>query len=272
MHNPLRLLVITFSIGFIALASGCSTIVRVPAARFHTPESAGTPSTGGALSLGLEAGVEGTQNWVLSPDIAYTPTNTQSTTIEPGQALRLGASTALSDSFELRLILPSHLEAKYQWLGDPRVRAQAGNTSAAVVLGGGRATSNRSSSQFWGGFARSLEFNEYFIQLALPLGYRAHEQVLFYLSPSYFYETLKGTEKTFNSATSITQNTATSERTISSQLSVIGLSAGMGYDVGQLNSAGRPIQLLAECGIQSFKLPAGHATHGHCGFLTRVIF
>ena len=173
-------------LGFTLLAlitSSCSIMVKTPMNRFESPEARGK-------SAGISgfAAYQGRSEVELTNDFTTTPPSLSSPSVKaPGHRLMANGSIGLGERFDINITLPeTRLGAKFQILGDPLEKAEAGNIPLAIN-GGVSAVSEKetrtSSSQ-------SFEMKEIVMDLGLATGYRFNKDVLLYGGPFVLWDKL----------------------------------------------------------------------------------
>lgn len=94
------------------------------------------------------------------------------------------------------ILAPTIFGAKYQFIGNPRLEAKAGNFSAAFLAGfGSRSESDLNSddiSDFFTENIKELEVKTKHKEVGLISGYRWHERFLHYANVIYLNETVEG--------------------------------------------------------------------------------
>jgi hypothetical protein len=94
------------------------------------------------------------------------------------------------DNLDIELRNFNEIQAKYQFLGEPRLKTYAGNFSAAVTLGTGIGYDSANGSGLTQQYQDDL--TTYFLDAALIGGVRMTDWLLVYLGPYYRYTPYSG--------------------------------------------------------------------------------
>jgi hypothetical protein len=169
---------------FFSFASGCAVNAKLPLTRHESPETQG--KVDGSFHSEHFAAWQARNEVEFTPDLTLrSPSVTDPSVRTPNHRIMAQSALGIADRFDISLNLPSlRLGLKYQILGEPRSRAEAGNFSLAVSGGGTIAKQEEtkgsallsSSSQF-------VELKETLADISLIAGYRISKEVLFYGGP-----------------------------------------------------------------------------------------
>ncbi|MCO5141668.1 MAG: hypothetical protein M9962_01100 [Oligoflexia bacterium] len=180
------------TMGLLALAlslSSCAVTAKFPMTRFETPEATGTGER--VFAEGL-LGYQGRNEVEFTPDYNLrAPTVTNPSVEKPSHRLMGQGYVGLLDWFDIGLTLPnSRLGLKAQLIGEPRLRAEQGNFSAA--LNGGIAYSREeASSRAFSNTTQAFKLTEWQMDAGLALGYRFSKNVLLYTGPFILWDFVK---------------------------------------------------------------------------------
>lgn len=163
----------------VLLCEGCRVHLPVVVNRLDSPETLGMsqdPETKGKMRLRLAGASVGTNEALLSSDTSANFVDTTTASFETARQLEVDAGLSLDDRIEVSAQLERYLtgQVKFQLLGDPRSRAQAGNFSVAATA--------RVGGQKWeetSGVGKAV-VNTFLVDGALIAGYRIFSPILLY--------------------------------------------------------------------------------------------
>lgn len=170
--------------------SACAISVKVPINRLESPEAIGRP-----MGVKLEGIAKENADVVLTDDYTYRGPDTRNPDITHTRDVAIGAGIGITDRFELAFRSGSHAYAKYQIFGDSVAKAKAGNFSLTALGGVGFDADAGSSDSSILSSAAKYTLTSVSYDLALILGIRAADMLLFYGGPSftrYIYEGERG--------------------------------------------------------------------------------
>jgi hypothetical protein len=193
----------------LGLLPGCATEIKINQAvnRFDSPEVEGRRA-----KLDIGAGIAGTNQFVVSPDIAAQPLVTDPVRYQREEGLRADGTIGISDRLDFSLKLstntPNTIQFKYQLLGDPQNVAKKGNFAFAVSAAGGYEHDSHDGDNqpvFDSSPTITAHFDQdvYVLDTAAIFGYRLVDELLLYTGAFYTKTMYSGTvDQTMNGGTS----------------------------------------------------------------------
>lgn len=178
---------------FSVLYSSCALPIhsRTVANRFDSPEA-----QGGLAKGHLEGGVEGGQDYMITPDATTVPINLANPGFSrsDGDAFvsgGVGITDQVDVDIKIHFNSDSIIQAKVQVLGDARNVAKEGNISLAGTIGIGGSSNHDGATGFNSTASDSTSSTDY--EFALIGGYRFFEHGLLYTSPYFIKRNISGT-------------------------------------------------------------------------------
>lgn len=167
----------------------------MPVNHFDTPEAIG--ETGRAK---LDIGYVGANEVVLTNNYLVTaPSISHPEAINRGDYVRLGGGIGVIDSLDVELKSLSAIQAKFQFIGEPRKKTKEGNFAvAATVLGG--FDYYAASSPSVAGYTVSIKHYDVPVEAGLIAGYRIWDPLLVYVGGYGRYVSTWGTHKPSSSS------------------------------------------------------------------------
>ncbi|MGZ3688303.1 MAG: hypothetical protein ACXVBW_08385 [Bdellovibrionota bacterium] len=215
----------------LLIAQGCSSIsMSMPVNRFESPEALGKVGERGKGSIDLMS-VGGSDQIILTPDVSQIPLNPGAPTFGKEFVLpSIGAGFAAADRMDLRLVIiwdsPPILRAKYQFIGDTRQSAKAGNLSLAATLGAGYIPQTVTSTQVLNpGTAITYNLNWVASDTSIIFGWRGLDILLLYIDAFGSYYWFGGGQTTTTANSNVSS-------TIAGRAFHTGGNAGFAVDIG----------------------------------------
>jgi len=232
---------------------GCSHSIKIPVSRFVSPEVKGRygdVSIGGAL-----VGVNEIQ---ISPDVTRIPPFLDNPTIANKNRVRLLADFGIARKWDLFVRAPfasiNRFGIKYQLLGDPYIKAQAGNFSMALAASFGMARGSKSRKDLFNNDESTVKFSNWMYDGSIILGYRFSREALAYLD---LFATRIHTHGSINQALASFRYEQEGDQR--------GAAFGLSYHLSQL------IEFIAEGSVAKIEWPmAPSETNYHGGFAVNI--
>ncbi|GEM_PF-2532609 len=158
-------------------ASSCAVNMKMQGNRFESSE------VYGKTAFRLKTAYTGQSNTLLTNDYTLFAPSVQNPDVGPSHTVIVGGGMGIKDRFEVGVDTNSVGKAKFQLLGDPKIRAGEGNFSLSIVGSLGYTSEDDSENAFFSnqGYKVHLESTTYGGQLVA--GYRLDKLVNLYAGP-----------------------------------------------------------------------------------------
>ncbi|MEK7357539.1 MAG: hypothetical protein AAB250_13890 [Bdellovibrionota bacterium] len=167
--------------GFLlaGLFTGCATKLYIPGNRFMSPEASGE-----LLKGDFKVGGVGVTHVEVADDITSASPNTtplllKNSSMELG--LQLGLASRLDAYYNIVFGAPSAVGLKLQLIGDTAQNSKKGNFSLAIA--GGAFIGNLKTTATVGSDTGNSDVNFGGYEALIPIGYRANDGFLVYVTP-----------------------------------------------------------------------------------------
>lgn len=169
----------------------CAITAKLPLTRHESPETQGKPD--GKMAAEMQGAYQSRNEVEFTDDYNRRAPSVTAPSVEtPGHRIIGQGGLGLLDSLDVTLTLPQlRLGLKYQFLGEPRLRAEKGNFSLAVSAGIATAKEKESSTGIFSTSTQSFELRETVMDGQLIAGYRISKEVLLYGGPFIVFDKVR---------------------------------------------------------------------------------
>jgi hypothetical protein len=161
----------------LTAASSCAINMKMQGNRFESSE------VYGKTAFRIKTAYTGQSNTELTPDDTLYPPTTSNPDVGPNHTVIIGAGLGIKDRVEIGVDTNWVGKAKFQLLGDPKIRATEGNFSLAVVGSLGFFSYDKSDTGLFSSQEYKVHFENTNYGGQLVAGYRVDRLVNLYAGP-----------------------------------------------------------------------------------------